>query len=112
MDSMRKFSGSTTASGTVTLKQDAVGFFTDSGSSDVWVGQFPYKTADVSVGGAATVAIQGCVGDPSVSGNWYDISSVSASGFLRWVGVDEFVRANVTSYTSGTVSVRLSATGS
>lgn len=106
---VRRFTGSSTSTGSITLKQHPVGFFADEGNTSVYVADTPRTTWDIQIGGAATVSIQGNEGDPSVAGDWYDISTVSASGVVKDDRHVTFTRVNVDAYTSGTIAVRLAA---
>lgn len=61
-----------------------------------------YKTFTIDITGVATVKIQGSDGV-----NWYDIAETTISGAVQHYFPWQAVRANVTAYTSGTVTVRL-----
>jgi hypothetical protein len=106
---VRRFTGSSTSTGSVTLKQYDVGFSVDNGSTSVYVADTPLTTWDIQIGGAATVTIQGNEGNPDTAGDWYDISTVTASGVVKDDRHTTFTRVKVDSYTSGSVNVRLAA---
>ena len=106
---VRKFTGSSTSTGTIALKLENIGFYSDDGTAAVYVADTPLTTWDIQIGGAATVSIQGNEGDPDAAGDWYDISTVSASGVVKDDRHTTFTRVKVDSYTSGTVAVRLAA---
>jgi acyl CoA:acetate/3-ketoacid CoA transferase alpha subunit len=61
--------------------------------------------------GTATVALEGCNGDPTVAGDWFALeTAISADGVISTSKPAKFVRANVTAHTSGAVNVRLGMT--
>lgn len=106
---VRRFTGSATSTGSIVLKQHPVGFFEDTGSTSVYVADTPLTTWDVQIGGAATVTIQGNEGDPSVAGDWYDISTVTSSSVTKDDRHTTFTRVKVDAYTSGSVEIRFAA---
>lgn len=114
MEISTRSSGTATATGNVTMKMDPVGFFDGAGVVNVFTGGMWRKTATVRWSGSGspggTVKLKGCVGDPSVTGNWYDLSSTTG-GLMSVTGEHDFVRLNVSAYTSGTAHVQLSASG-
>lgn len=61
-----------------------------------------YKTFTITITGTATVKIQGYDG-----AEWFDIAETTVSGAVQHYFPWQAVRANVTAYTSGTVTVRL-----
>jgi len=68
----------------------------------------PDKTArvyQITITGTATVAIEASCDDS----NWVTLASVTASGGYESTAPWPYVRANVTSYTSGTVTVLMAA---
>lgn len=69
-------------------------------------------TAGVEITGTATVVLQGNAGDPD-TGVWFNMHTpLTATGVAHFSdGAARFVRANVTSYTSGTVNVQIAAVG-
>lgn len=68
-------------------------------------------TAGIEISGTATVVLQGNAGDPD-TGLWFNLHTpLTATGVAHFSdGATRFIRANVTSYTSGTVDVQISAT--
>lgn len=109
---VRKMGGTRNSTGLITLKQDPVGFFVDQGSTSVYVADTPLTTWDIQLTGTATVSVQGNEGNPTVAADWYDISTINSSGVVKDSRHTTFTRVNVDAYTSGTVTVRLSASQS
>lgn len=106
---VRRFTGNRSSTGSVVLTQHPVGFYTDAGSTSVYVADTPLTTWDIQISGAATVTIQGNEGDPDTAGDWYDISTVTASGVVKDDRHTTFTRVQVDAYTSGSINVRLAA---
>jgi len=100
------------ATGTVTFKQQQVGFF-DGGEAiqSVYVADTPLKSFQVTLGGAATVVIEGNDWDGDQSGSWYSISSTTSSTAIKLEQESKFLRARVSAYTNGTVDVSMISFG-
>jgi hypothetical protein len=77
----------------------------------VFIGDAGKASLAVQIANTATVAFQGCNGDPSVAGEWFDLATaLTSSGVMVATAVARFARANVTAHTSGAVGVQLTAT--
>ena len=102
----RNFRAEATATGNMDFNQQSVGFFVDVGRENIYAGDVDDWNFDVQIGGAATVKIQGNNWDPDTAADWYDISSVTSSSIVQKGNyAAKFLRANVSSYTSGSVIV-------
>ena len=108
---VRNFTASSTSTGSMTFKQQDIGFSEDAGIAALYVADTPLRSFDVQIGGAATVVIEGNNWDPDSSSDWYQISSVTSSSYINSEEEAKFVRARVSAYTSGSVEVRFVSFG-
>jgi len=107
----RSFSGTTDAAGVVPLYFTALPDHLQTAETaveNVLTEDTPFKTMSVQIGGTATVTLQGTAGDPDEASQWFDIGSVSSSDIVTSSIQTRYIRANVTSYTSGDVDVQIS----
>ncbi len=100
-----KKSGTSSSSGVIPMANDPDLSRGRDVMNSMPVGAFSEHNATVQISGTATVEFQGCNGDPSVASNWVSIASATSTGTLSSSEQWEFTRFNVTSYTSGTITV-------
>lgn len=75
----------------------------------LFVEDTPKRKLTVNLASTGSVTYQGCDGDPSVAGNWYDIgSAITSDGAVSEEILRRFVRVNVTDAGTG-VTVQLVA---
>jgi len=106
----RSFSGTTDGAGVVKLHYTALPDhlrYANTAIENVLTEDTPFKSVAVQIAGTATVTLQGTNGDPDTAGEWFDLSSTSSSALLSSTIPTRFIRANVTSHTSGDVDVQL-----
>lgn len=78
------------------------------GKSYVTGGQASKATAIVKIATTATVALQGCNGDPSVAGDWATLeTALTATGVISTSKPAAFYRVQVTAHTAGAVDAEL-----
>jgi hypothetical protein len=73
------------------------------------LGAFPRKNTRARITGAATLAVQGCNGDPADENNWQTVAELTATGTVFTDEPWAHWRYNVTALTSGQVIIDLEA---
>lgn len=106
MDLTRNFTGTRSSTGSVLFQQQPIGFF-EGGEEmgSLYVADAERKTFDVQITGAATVVIEGNGFDDDDAADWYQLSSTTSSTHYSTADAHKYMRARVTSYTSGSVTV-------
>jgi len=106
MDMTRNFTGTSTSTGSIPFQQQTIGFF-DGGEqmTELYVADVERKTFDVQITGAATVVIEGNGFDDDDAADWYQLSSTTSSSHYSTADAHKYVRARVSSFTSGSVTV-------
>jgi len=113
MNINRSYRGSSAAQGTVPLALTALPAhrYEDYRKVDnVLTEDTRFKTLSVQIGDTATVEFQGTAGDPAVEDEWFTLGTASSTGVISSEIPTRFVRANVTSHTSGDVDVQITVT--
>ena len=104
----RRYRGTAGATGVVSLIQYP-DFSNGVDTLDAWLAVMGVNHIALQVEGLdGEVEFQGCNGDPDVAAEWYTIEALTVDG--RIISNDDpvdFVRVNVTTYTSGTMSAML-----
>lgn len=108
----RNFRGTATSVSNVKFKLQEPGFYTSQEYEALYVADTPVQVFDVQLGGgAATVVIEGNEWNPDTSADWYSISTSTGDFQVQLEEQHKFVRARVSAYTSGTVTVNFTSLG-
>jgi len=106
MDLTRNFTGTRSSTGSVLFRQQPIGFYEGGEEMDtLYVADAERKTFDVQITGAATVIIEGNGFDDDDAADWYQLSSTTSSTHYSTADAHKYMRARVSSYTSGSVTV-------
>jgi len=114
MDRTRAYTGTATATGAVPMRFYGLPSHLQDDEynptvNHVFADDMDQISLHVKIPGAATVELQGCDRNPSVAADWFTLeSAVTATGLITSTTQVRFARANVTAYTSGTVTCTLS----